>query len=331
MPNTTTPSAELALQTAAPEMVAVSDLPEWASAGRYYEAAKSENTRAAYAVAWRMFVRWCAASRVSASDAAPELVATYLAGLADAGRKFSTIAVALAGIAYTLGESGHRLDTRHPGLSRVMSGIRREVGVRPAKKTALVGGDIVTILKACGDTLGGKRDRALLALGWCGAFRRSELVALDVSDIAFTEDGIVATVRRSKTDQGGEGLSKAIPYASNPKVCAVRAVRAWLDASGVVSGPLFRAVDQVGRVGVERLGGHVVCRIVKLHAAKGGRDPKAFGGHSLRSGFITTAAKKGKALDAIMRQTGHKSHAVAMGYIQAASLFDDSAAAVGLL
>lgn len=328
----TTPTTELTAPVALESGVQVAaPIANAESVYRYYEQAKSPNTRRAYAACWKAFRAWCAPQGVEALDAGPELVASYLASMADAGRKFSTVSVALAGIAYTLAESGKALDTRHPGLVRVVSGIRRTIGSRPSKKAALMGQDLKGILAKCDDTLLGKRDRALLALGWSGAFRRSELVALEVSDIEFTADGIVATVRRSKTDQVGAGLQKAIPYSASAKACAVRAVKAWLEASGVTSGPLLRSVDRHGSVGSERMAGYSVALIVKRHAGEAGLEESTFAGHSLRSGFITTAVKRGKALDAIMRQSGHKSHDVAMGYVRAASLFDDSAAAVGLL
>src|SRR6202042_2991166 len=122
-----------------------------------------------------------------------------------------------------------------------------------------------------------------------------------------TRDGLIVTLKRSKTDQDGRGVEKGIPYASTPALCPVRALRAWLDAAGIEAGPIFRGVDRHGRVSSERITDRTVARIVQRCALAAGLDPSRFAGHSLRAGFATTAAQKGKSLDAIMRQTGHKS------------------------
>ena len=193
----------------------------------------------------------------------------------------------------------------------------------------MVDQELAALLATLDDGLRGLRDRALLTMGWFGAFRRSELVALDIADVTKEREGLVVAVRRSKRDQEGRGAEKGIPYASNPALCPVRALAAWLEAGRVESGPIFRGVDQVGRVATEALSDRSVARIVQRAAEAAGLDPTTVAGHSLRSGFATTAAKKGKSLDAIMRQTLHKSEQVARGYIRHAKLFDDNAA-VGL-
>jgi integrase len=174
------------------------------------------------------------------------------------------------------------------------------------------------------------RDRALVTLGWLGAFRRSELVALDVGDVRFTDEGLIVRLATSKTDQEGQGVEKGIPYAGNPATCPVRSLRAWLEAARLESGPLFRPVTRHGQLGERRLSDRAVALVVKRLAARAGLEPAVFAGHSLRAGFATTAAQRGKSLDAIMRQTGHKSERVARGYIRHATLFTDNAA-TGLL
>jgi integrase len=166
-------------------------------------------------------------------------------------------------------------------------------------------------------------------VGFAGAFRRSELVALDVSDCAFSTEGLTITLRRSKTDQEGLGRKVGLPYGSKASVCPVRALQAWLDAAGVTEGALFRSVDRHGNVGGE-LGGRDVARIVKRAAAASGLDAKVFAGHSLRAGLATSAAKAGKGAHAIMKTTGHRSVAMVQRYIRDAELFNDNAAA-GLL
>lgn len=177
----------------------------------------------------------------------------------------------------------------------------------------------------------GKRDRALLLLGFAGAFRRSELAGLEVRDLAFAEDGLEVTLRRSKTDQEGKGSKKGIPYGSDPKTCPVRAVRAWLEASGIAEGPVFREVTRHGHVEAAPLSGRSIARVVKRSAEAAGLDPAGFSGHSLRAGLATAAAKAGKSTHAIMRQTGHKSADMVARYVREASLFEDNAAAgIGL-
>ena len=152
---------------------------------------------------------------------------------------------------------------------------------------------------------------------------------LTVADLKKEREGLVVVVRRSKGDQEGRGAEKGIPYASSAALCPVRALEAWLEAANIIEGPIFRGVDRHGRVAGVGLSDRTVARIVQGTAEKAGLDPKAFAGHSLRAGFATTTAKKGKSLDAIMRQTLHKSEDVARGYIRHAKLFDDNVA-VGL-
>jgi integrase len=211
-----------------------------------------------------------------------------------------------------------------------MTGIRRRHGAAPQQKAPVIDEVLSALVATLDDELAGLRDRALLTLGWFGAFWRSELVALTVADVTNVREGLVVSVRRSKSDQEGRGAEKGIPYASTPAMCAVRALAAWLAASGIAEGPLFRPIDQHGHVGAAALNDRSVALIVQLAAERAGIDPKSVGGHSLRAGFATTAAKKGKSLDAIMRQTLHRSEKVARSYIRHAKLFEDNAA-VGLL
>lgn len=292
--------------------------------------ARSSSTRKAYAADFAAFRAWADARGLEALPASPATVGVYLGAMADAGRKVATIDRALAGIMNAHNQAGHRLDGRHPAIRDVRAGIRRTLGVAPAKKAPLEDVELRSLLSTLDESLSGLRDRALLVLGWTGALRRSELVALSVADVAFGRDGLVITVRRSKTDQEGRGLEKGLPYAGEPSSCPVRTLRAWLDAAGILEGPLFRSVDQHGHVASEALSDRSVARIVQRTAKGAGLEPSRFAGHSLRAGFATTAARKGKTLDAIMKQTGHRSERVARGYIRHASLFTSNAAS-GLL
>jgi integrase len=176
--------------------------------------------------------------------------------------------------------------------------------------------------------LKGLRDRAILLLGFAGAFRRSELVALDVGDLEFCYGGLRVQIRRSKTDQEGAGHTIAIVPGSI--ACPVRAVRAWLEASKITAGPLFRPIAKGGRIGTERLADYTVVRVVKASARRVGLDPKLFAGHSLRSGFLTSAAGRGASIFKMMDVSRHKSMDTLRGYVRDAELFRDHAGA-GLL
>jgi integrase len=181
-----------------------------------------------------------------------------------------------------------------------------------------------------GDDLLDTRNLALLLLGFAGAFRRSELVGLNVKDVEFTCDGLIITVERSKTDQEGRGSKIGIPYGGSPLTCPVRALRSWLTAANISEGPVFRGVGRWNQVGRRRLNDRAVARVVKKYTSLIGLDSSRYSGHSLRSGFATSAAKAGKSERSIMNQTGHRSVAMVRRYIRQGSLFNDNAAA-GLL
>lgn len=298
-------------------------------AREYAADSRASSTQRAYLSDFACFEAWCARHGVPSAPTTPATVAVYLAALADEGRKASTIERALAGIAWAQRARGHEWQKGHPAIAAVMTGIRRKTGTAPAQKAPVVDHELALLVATLDESLRGLRDRALLTMGWFGAFRRSELVALTAADVKKEREGLVVAVRRSKGDQEARGAEKGIPYASNPALCPVRALAAWLEAARIDSGPIFRGVDQLGRVAIEGLSDRSVARIVQRAAKAAGLDPKTVAGHSLRAGFATTAAKKGKSLDAIMRHTLHKSEQVARGYIRHAKLFDDNAA-VGL-
>ena len=181
------------------------------------------------------------------------------------------------------------------------------------------------------DTLQSRRDRALLLLGFAGAFRRSELVAIDLGDLEFNRDGLVVTVRRSKTDPEGQGRRVGIPFGSHLQTCPVRATQAWLEFLDVPSGPVFRPIDRHGHIGTSRLSDKAVALIVKRSAGAAGLPAADLAGHSLRAGLATSAAAAGVSERAIMAQTGHRSVATVRKYIREGSLFLENAAAkVGL-
>ncbi|MCJ2093150.1 tyrosine-type recombinase/integrase [Methylobacterium sp. J-072] len=301
----------------------------------YQQASKADSTVRAYRSDVQVFQAWCDRFGFRSLPASPEAVSGFLAHEAEAGRSASTIGRRLAAIRY-----GHKLakaadPTDDEDVRATMKGIRRRVGTAPTQKAAATV-DILQMLLArtSPDTLTGKRDRALLALGFAGAFRRSELVALDVEDLREDPEGLRVTVRRSKVDQEGRGFEKAIP--TGRYVQPVRLVREWLDAARITSGPVFRPISRSGRVrnyphlegrpqGEEysspRLTDRSVANILKAYCTDAGLDASTFGAHSLRAGYITTAAERGADLARIMDQSGHRDAQTVVGYIRRANAF----------
>ncbi|MHB1846945.1 MAG: site-specific integrase [Deltaproteobacteria bacterium] len=209
-------------------------------------------------------------------------------------------------------------------VQEVLKGIRRSLGVAQTQKAPLLPGQLREVVAALPDGLLGLRDRALLLIGFAGAFRRSELVGIDLADLLFDEEGLTVTLRRSKTDQEGAGRKIGIPFGRR-ETCPVEAVKAWIEAARIESGPIFREVNRHGRVSAARLSGRSVARIVKRSVERVGIDPSQFAGHSLRAGLVTAAAKAHKSIAAIQKQTGHRSVAMVQRYIRNADLFDDNA------
>lgn len=286
----------------------------------FIAAAKADATRLAYAADWRDFKFWCASHELDALPASPENVAVYLSSLATGGRRLSTIRRRCAAIAHMHRQAGHDNPAAHTGVRATLSGISRMLGSAPTKKAALTADVLAIILRKIPTDLPGLRDRALILIGFAGALRRSELVALDVADVARHPKGIVLAVRRSKTDQAGAGKTKAIPHGK--RLRAVAALDAWLDAAKITSGPIFRGVCGL-KVQPDRLCTTQVARIIKARVRAAGLDPKAFSGHSLRSGFITSAADAGASLQSIADHAAHEKLDTTLGYVQVADAFRD--------
>lgn len=295
--------------------------------------AVAQNTKRAYETDWNHFVQWCTERSVSYLPTTNQIVALYIQDLADSGYKASTIQRRMSAINTKHKEAGHDpISTRFEPLHKVWQGIKNTIGTAQKGKAAAVLDDIKAMVDTLDDRMIGIRDRALLLLGFAGAFRRSELVALNVEDVEFVQEGIVATIRRSKTDQEGQGHKVAIPYGSHIETCPVRALQEWLEASGITDGPLFRGVTKHGQVLQERLSDKGVSRMVKRCAKSAGlKDIERYGAHSLRAGFATTAAQKGVSERIIMKQTRHKSVQMVRKYIRDGNLFRENAAAeIGL-
>lgn len=313
------------------------------SASFYISESMSANTKRVYQLQWRLFCEWChdystPNFTVEPLPAAPETVAMYLAWLADEKKSWNTICLSLAVI-----QKVHKVKECSP-LPRdsrlvqdTMRGIARRLGTRSQGVDAVDPRDLRAMVAAFPDkpswTIRNVRNKAMLLLGFAGAMRRSELVALNAEDIKFVPEGLTVLIRRSKTDQTGEGLVKAIPLGDYPDTCPVRAVREWLDYECACEGepgpdqPLFPAVSPDGtRVLLNaRLSDRTVANIVQAsckRAAMGGR----YAGHSLRAGLVTTAARHNMPLHAIMAQTGHTSVQMVMRYIREQQKFAHNAA-----
>lgn len=291
----------------------------------YAKEAKSKRTRAAYAYQWKSFIAWCEENERMPLPAAPETVAAYLADRAGEWKPAS-ISQALAAISQAHKLAGHESPRSSSLVLETFKGIRNAHGVAPKQKTALLADQVRAIAKALPETTVGLRDRALLLVGFAGGFRRSELVAIDYTHLTFTADGLVVLLSRSKTDQEGEGREVPVPYGRSAATCPVRATKAWLKHAGINEGPVFRAVRRDGSVREQQLSGAAVAAILKRRVRDAGLDPAKFSGHSLRAGFVTSAARAGASASSIMASTGHTTLTMVSRYIRKATLFEDCAA-----
>lgn len=292
---------------------------------------RAPSTLRGYKSDWREFRAWCADHGLSALPAEADTIALYLADRSSALKVGS-----LQRRCSAIGEAHRAAGYDQPSTASItvrttMAGIRRALGVAQIGKSPALTEHIQRICAQLPSTMIGTRDRALLLIGFAGAFRRSELVGLDVQDLDFQTDGLVVNLRRSKTDQEGAGRKIGIPFGSNPQTCPVRSLRAWMEAATIGIGPLFRSVNRHGQVQHGRLCAEAVALVVKKRTKGIGLDAAKYSAHSLRAGLVTSAAIAGVSDRSIMQQTGHKSHAMLMRYIRDANLFRENAAAkVGL-
>jgi len=300
---------------------------EIATARSYIDASRASTTRKAYAADWRRFDAWCRLREAASLPAEPALVAVHLAGLAAHGLAPPSIARALAAIADAHRRAGRVAPHRADGgmvISDMLAGIRRSRMKGPDRKDAADADVVMQLLWSIeGSSLAARRDRALIAFGMALAARRSELVALDVADLAWEDKGLRVTIRRSKTDQDAEGAVVAVPEGR--RLTPLAHLRAWLEAAAITEGPVFRPLWKGNRARDARLSDHAVARIVQARAAAAGLDPTRYAGHSLRAGFVTAAARAGADVWKIQQVSRHKSMQVLSGYVRDARLFDDHA------
>lgn len=296
-------------------------------AAAFARAAKTASTLRAYASDWAHFLDWCSEQDRAALPATPETVALYLTSLAATHRP-ATITRRLTAItkAHQVKGLASPATVSELAVGETLKGIRRTLGTAQRRKVPLLTAELLQVLAHLPTTLAGTRDRALLLVGYAGAFRRSELAALRLEDIAWVEEGAVLTLTRSKTDQEGQGREVAIPRGAHAATCPVRALRSWIEQAQLIEGRLFRAVDRHGRLRPGWLHSDAVGEIVKRALARAGFETGQYGGHSLRAGFATQAAKNGATAFDIMRQTGHRSVQTVSRYVREAQIFRDAPA-----
>ena len=291
------------------------------SAAGYALAEKSENTRRAYRSDLRAFSEWCDGVAAAALPASSKTVAAYLAHLADSRLTVSTIQRRAAAIAYAHKLAGFGSPLVDESVKAVLRGIRRTLGVAPHGKAPATASVVAKMARKLPATLVGKRDRSLILLGFAAALRRSELVALTIADIERTGDGVFLHVARGKTDQEGVGATIAVPTAG--KLGVLEALDDWCTAAALTEGPVFRAIDRHGRISDHALSDDAVATIVKRAAKAARLDPTAYSGHSLRSGFVTSALASGADLFRVMDVTRHREVKTLRAYDRRVKAFDN--------
>ena len=289
---------------------------------------KAENTVNAYESDWDDFVDWCNYQKVSYFPATPETIVNYINDLADYA-KANTIARRISAISENYNASGSRENPcMSPLVKQALRGIRRLKGTFQQGKTPILLDDIEDILE-CIDSIDipkiqKLRDKAILLIGFMGAFRRSEIAALTVENLKFSPQGLEIFVASSKADQEGQGAIVAIPSLQGSPLDAVRALKKWLTASGITSGPVFRGFTKSMSLRKTAISDKSIAEIVKKYTSLIGLDPAMYGAHSLRHGFATTAAAYGVEERNIMRQTRHHSVNMVRRYINEANKFIDN-------
>jgi integrase len=271
----------------------------------YIGNSKAANTQRAYRAHWKTFAAFCERHGVPALPASASTVGAFLTEQAETHRA-ATLSAKLAAIAYQHRAAHLANPCDAVEVKELMRGIRRTLGVAPRRKKAATLDLVQRMTTTCPDDLRGQRDRALLLVGFFGAFRRSELAAMRVEDVTVTDYGARVLVPKSKTDQEGEGRYKQLERLDDAGICPVTALRAWLQVAGITSGYVFRGVDLfTGKVNAQPISGRHIARIVKDAAAQIGETVHEFAGHSLRAGFVTSAKEAGADDGDVMEQTGH--------------------------
>ena len=290
---------------------------------------KANNTIRAYKSDFNDFRFFCAKNGFKSFPSEPKIVSLYLTFLSTKEIKMSTLKRRLVSIGVIHKLKGHYLDTKHPTIIENIMGIKRRKGsIQVAKKPLLIS-SLKKIINAIDEKnkeeIKKFRDRSIILIGFSGGFRRNEIVSLDYDDLDFVPEGLKIKLKKSKTDQYGKGFTKALPYFDNSQYCPVVSLKKWIEISEITSGALFRRFSKGSKLSNNRLTDQTVALLIKEYLQLAGIDSKNYSGHSLRSGFATSAAELGVEERSIMAMTGHKSTEMVRRYIKEANLFKNNA------
>ena len=293
------------------------------------KSSKASNTVRAYKSDFKDFGLFCAQNGFKSLPSEPKIVSLYLTFLSTKDAKMSTLKRRLVSIGVIHKLKGFYLDTKHPLIIENIMGIKRRKGsIQKGKKPILIS-NLKALINVIDEKINEEikkvRDRTIILIGFSGGFRRNEIVALDYDDLDFVSEGVKIDIRRSKTDQFGEGSVKALPYFDNSKYCPVVSLKKWISISKINSGSLFRRFLKGSKLSEKRLTDQTVALLIKEYLQLAGIDSKNYSGHSLRSGFATSAAEAGAEERSIMAMTGHKSTEMVRRYIKDANLFKNNA------
>ena len=293
------------------------------------QSSKANNTIRAYKSDFKDFGLFCAQNAFKSLPSEPKIVSLYLTYLSSKDAKISTLKRRLVSIGVIHRLKGHYLDTKHPSIIENIIGIRRRKGSIQKRKKPILISQLKALINVIdqqkNEDIKKLRNRSIILIGFSGGFRRNEIVSLDYNDLDFVEEGLKIHIRRSKTDQFGEGLVKALPYFDNSRYCPVVSLKKWLEISKISSGALFRRFSKGSKLSEHRLTDQTVALLIKQYLELAGIDSKNYSGHSLRSGFATSAAESGAEERNIMAMTGHKSTEMVRRYINEANLFKNNA------
>jgi len=293
------------------------------------QSSKANNTVRAYKSDFDDFRLFCAQNGFKALPSEPKIVSLYLTHLSTKNIKMSTLKRRLVSISVIHRLKGQYLDTKHPSIIENIMGIKRRKGsIQKGKKPLLINDlkQIINVIdKDKEEEIKKFRDRSILLIGFSGGFRRNEIISLDYDDLDFVTEGLKINLKRSKTDQFGEGSVKGLPYFDNSQYCPVISLKKWIEVSNIGSGPLFRRFSKGSKLTENRLTDQTVALLIKKYLKLAGIESKNYSGHSLRSGFATSAAESGADERSIMAMTGHKSTEMVRRYIKEANLFKNNA------
>ncbi len=293
------------------------------------KSSKAMNTIRAYKSDFNDFGLFCAKNGFKSLPSEPKVVSLYITFLSTKNVKMSTLKRRLVSIGVIHKLKGHYLDTKHPSIIENIMGIKRRKGtIQIGKKPLLINSlkQLINVIdKENKSEIKKLRDRSIILIGFSGGFRRNEIVSLNYDDLEFVNEGLKITLRRSKTDQFGDGMLKGLPYFENSQYCPVMSLKNWIKVSKIKSGPLFRRFNKGSSLSEKRLTDQTVALLIKKYLQLAGIDNKNYSGHSLRSGFATSAAESGVEERNIMAMTGHKSPEMVRRYIKEANLFKNNA------